>query len=130
MSKASGTFELSATHDIYDESPGAKLSRTKYTKTFQGDLVASSTVESLQAVSDDEKSAAYVGMERISGTLGGRSGSFVLQHSGLMVGDGMELEVKVLPGMSTDELTGLSGTMSIDIRDGQHFYEFEYSLEG
>ena len=128
MSKASGTFEVSATNELYDESPGAKLSRATYTKSFQGDLEATSTVEALQAVADEGGFAAYVGMERVTGTLGGRSGSFVLRHCALMGGGAMELEVRVVPGTATDELAGLTGTLSINIVDGKHLYELDYSL--
>ncbi len=73
-------------------------------------------------------SAGYVAMDHFIGSLRGRSGTFALQHSGTMTRGKPELSVTVIPDSGTDELTGLTGRLSIDIRDGQHFYDFEYSL--
>ena len=67
-------------------------------------------------------------MERISGTLGGRRGSFALQHSGTMRPTGVQLNLTVVPGTGAGELAGLEGEMTIRIVDGQHVYQFEYTL--
>jgi hypothetical protein len=81
------------------------------------------------AVSSDVKgSAGYVAMERVNGTLQGRRGSFALQHSGTMTRGAPQLSVSVVPDSGTDQLEGLSGKMTINIVDGKHFYEFDYSL--
>ena len=64
------------------------------------------------------------------GSLGGKSGSFLLQHSATMSPQGQELNIIVIPGSGTAELEGLSGTMSIEIKDGKHSYVFEFSLPG
>jgi hypothetical protein len=69
-----------------------------------------------------------VAVEKVTGTLGGRRGSFALQHSGTMDQGGQSLTITVVPGSSSGELTGLEGSMSIEIEDGQHSYRFEYSL--
>jgi hypothetical protein len=73
-------------------------------------------------------SAGYVAIERVSGTLHGRGGTFILQHSGTMTRGAPHLVVTVVPDSGTGELEGLAGTMTIDIRDGAHSYAFAYSL--
>jgi hypothetical protein len=73
-------------------------------------------------------SAAYVAIERVSGVLHGKRGSFSLQHSGTMTRGTPQLSVTVVPDSGTDELTGLAGRMTIDIAAGKHSYEFEYAI--
>jgi hypothetical protein len=73
-------------------------------------------------------SGGYVAMERVTGTLKGRAGSFVLQHSGTMTRGTPQLSVTVVPDSGTDQLEGLAGTLTIKIADGKHSYEFEYRL--
>jgi hypothetical protein len=75
-------------------------------------------------------SAGYVAMERVRGLLNGRTGTFVLQHSGVMVRGEQGLKVTVVPDSGTGELTGLAGSMAIIITDGKHSYEFAYTLPG
>ena len=82
----------------------------------------------LSAQTETEGSAGYVAIERVTGTLQGRNGTFVLQHSGTMTRGVPQLTVTVVPDSGTDQLMGLSGNMKIDISEGQHFYEFEYTL--
>ena len=67
-------------------------------------------------------------MERVTGKLSGRSGSFVLQHSATMDRGAPSLSITVVPDSGTDELTGLTGKLNIIIADGKHSYDFEYSL--
>jgi len=69
-----------------------------------------------------------VAIERVSGALHGRTGTFVLQHSGTMTRGSPELTVSVVPDSGTGELTGLSGTMRIIIEGKRHSYEFDYTL--
>lgn len=100
-------------------------------KVFHGDLHAISQGQMLAFRSTVKGSAGYVAIEQVSGTLHGRRGSFVLQHSGSMTRGAPELSVTVVPDSGTEELTGLSGRMNIDIAaDGTHSYEFEYTLAG
>ena len=73
-------------------------------------------------------SAGYVAMERVTGTLHGRKGSFVLQHSGTMTRGEPRLLIIVVPDSGTDQLAGLAGTMAIAISAGRHSYTFEYTL--
>jgi hypothetical protein len=83
----------------------------------------------LSAGTQVKGSGAYVAIERVTGTLGGRSGSFVLQHSGTMERNAPRLSITVVPDSGTGQLTGLTGNMDIKIEEGgKHFYDFEYTL--
>ncbi len=84
----------------------------------------------LSAMTDVQGSAGYVAIERVSGTLGGRTGSFVLQHSGTMTRGAPQLSVTVVPDSGTGQLVGLAGKMSIQIEGGKHLDELEYTLPG
>ncbi len=77
---------------------------------------------------DVKGSAGYVAIERVTGTLHGKSGSFILQHSGTLTRGAPQLTITVVPDSGTGELAGLAGTMMIIIADGKHSYEFEYTL--
>ena len=129
-SLAAGTFEVTMTPEPpYDVNEGASIGRVAIKKQFSGDLNASSTVEMIGARSTQVKgSAGYVAVERVTGSLHGKSGSFVLQHNGTMTRGKGELSVSVVPDSATGELKGLAGRMTIEISDGNHSYRFEYSL--
>ncbi len=107
---------------------GVSLGRMSLDKRFDGDLVATGKGEMLTALTPLKGSAGYVAMERVTGTLQGRSGSFVFQHSGTMDQGAQRLSITVVPGSGTGALAGISGALRINITDGRHFYEFEYSL--
>ncbi|HEY0465877.1 MAG TPA: DUF3224 domain-containing protein [Polyangiaceae bacterium] len=130
-SLAVGTFEVTMNPEPpYDLNEGASIGRVSIKKQFSGDLQASSTVEMIGARSVLVKgSAGYVAIERVTGTLGGKTGSFVLQHSGTMTRGKGELSVSVVPDSATGELKGLSGRMTIEISDGNHSYAFDYYFE-
>ncbi len=98
-------------------------------KQFHGDLEATSKGEMLSAGGSVKGSAGYVAIERVSGTLHGRAGTFVLQHSGVMTRGAPGLTVSVVPDSGTGELAGLAGTMSIVIAEGKHSYELTYTLD-
>ena len=104
------------------------LVRLALDKQFFGDLEATSAGEMLAAHTAVEGSAGYVAMERVDGTLHGRRGTFVLQHSGTMDRGAPSLALSVVPDSATGELAGLSGTMKIDREDGKHAYSFEYTI--
>ena len=129
-SHASGTFEVKLTPQKPDnpEAEGANLGRMSIAKQFSGDLQAASRGEMLAAGTDVKGSAGYVALERVSGTLHGRAGTFVLQHSGTMTRGVPQLSVSVVPDSGTGALTGIVGAMTIRIADRDHFYEFEYTL--
>ncbi len=104
------------------------LGRMSIDKQFHGDLTAVSKGEMLSAGTAVEGSAGYVAMEQVSGTLQGRQGTFVLQHSATMTRGAPHLMITVVPDSGTDQLLGLAGTMAISIGGGQHSYDFEYTL--
>jgi hypothetical protein len=127
--RASGTFEVKLNPlETYHKTTGASLGRLSIDKQFHGDLDAVSQGEMLSAMGAVKGSAGYVAIERVSGTLSGRSGSFVFQHSGTMTRGTPQLSVSVVPDSGTGELTGLSGSMAIIIADGRHSYEFDYTF--
>jgi hypothetical protein len=125
---ASGAFEVKISPQEDDFAKAAGLGRMTIDKTFQGDLAASSKGQMLAAMTEVKGSAGYVAIERVTGTLHGKTGSFVLQHNGIMDRNSPQLSVIVVPDSGTDELVGLTGKMTINIADGKHSYEFEYSI--
>jgi hypothetical protein len=129
MTKAAGTFDVKISPLApYNTSADAKLARMSIDKQFHGDLIATSQGEMLSAGTDIKGSAGYVAIERVSGTLDGRSGGFVLQHNATMTRGAPYLNIVVVPDSGTGELLGLSGTMHIIIDKGKHSYEFHYSI--
>jgi hypothetical protein len=129
MNKAAGTFEVKINPLApYNTAADAKLGRLSIDKEFHGDLEATSQGEMLSAGTDTKGSAGYVAIERVIGTLHGRSGGFVLQHNATMTRGAPSLNIAVVPDSGTGELAGLNGTMHIVIDKGKHSYEFEYSL--
>jgi Protein of unknown function (DUF3224) len=126
MPQAKGTFVVKLTPQTEDKS--VPVGRFSIDKQFTGDLEGTSKGEMLAVSSAVQGSAGYVAMEQVSGTLQGRTGTFALQHNGVMNRGQGDLSVTVVPDSGTDQLTGLSGKMKIVIADGQHSYEFEYSL--
>jgi hypothetical protein len=125
---AKGTFDVKVAPVAEDKADGSTLGRYSLDKQYHGDLEATSKGEMLTAGTDVKGSAGYVAIERVTGTLGGRKGSFVLQHTGTMNRGTPTLTVSVVPDSGTDELAGLTGTLTIIIADGKHSYDFEYSL--
>ena len=107
---------------------GVNLGRMSLEKRFDGDLVATSKGEMLTALTPVKGSAGYVAIERVTGTLGGRTGSFVFQHSGIMDLGAQRLSITVVPGSGTGELTGISGTFTLTIVERVHHYEFDYAF--
>ena len=126
---AVGTFDVKvAPAPPAENSAETTIARMLLDKQFHGVLEATSKGEMLASRSAVQGSAGYVAMEQVTGTLDGRTGAFVLQHSGTMMRGEPSLSVTVVPDSGTEELTGLSGAMKIDIVDGQHHYEFTYHL--
>jgi Protein of unknown function (DUF3224) len=126
---ATGTFEVKVIPEPPDDkAEGSTLSRMALDKQFHGDLEGTSKGQMLAAGTEVKGSAGYVAMERVIGTLNGRKGSFVLQHSGTMDHGAFQLSVGVVPDSGSGELVGLTGMMTIIIADGKHSYDFEYTL--
>ena len=124
--QAKGEFDVSIVPQTDREVKG--LNRMTIDKQFRGDLDAVTQGQMLSARTDIPDSAGYVAMERVEGKLHGRKGSFVLQHTGTMNRGKPSLLVTVVPDSGTGELSGLTGTLLINIVDGKHYYEFTYEL--
>ena len=118
---ATGTFEVKVTpQPSEDKTDDAALGRMTIDKQIHGDLEATSKGQML--------TAGYVAIERVSGTLHGRTGTFILQHTGTMNRGALQLSITVVPDSGTGQLTGLTGKMDIQIADGKHSYDFAYTL--
>jgi len=127
--RARGTFDVKLTPEAPADTPAdSALGRLRIVKQFQGDLEGSGGGQMLTAMTPVEGSAGYVAIERVRGTLHGRAGTFVLQHSGTMSRGKQHLTIAVVPDSGTGELVGLAGQMVITIANGKHSYEFEYTL--
>lgn len=124
---ASGTFEVKLAPQATD---AEGLGRMSLDKQFHGDLEATSKGEMLSAMTAVQGSAGYVAIEKVTGTLKGRTGTFVLQHTGLMNRGTPQLTITVVPDSGTGQLEGLTGTMAIQIEGGKHSYTFDYTLPG
>lgn len=127
--RASGPFDVTLTPQPADAPGGeAVLGRLLLDKKFHGDLEATSRGQMLAFSTAVKGSAGYVAIERVTGSLHGRNGSFHLQHSGTMNRGAASLVLTVIPDSGTGELAGLSGSMTIDTTGG-HSYEMEYTIE-
>ena len=107
---------------------GVSTGRRSLSKRFEGDLAAVGQGEMLTALTPVKGSAGYVAIERVTGTLHGKAGSFVFQHSGTMNRGAQQLSIRVVPGSGTGQLDGIEGSFTLSIVDGRHLYEFEYTL--
>lgn len=126
--RAHGTFDVTLKPQPAEEGAGPLVSRMIIDKVFRGDLEATSKGQMLAAGTAVKDSAGYVAIEQVTARLGGRSGSFVLQHNATMNRGEPHLSIAVVPDSGTGELAGLTGTMGITITDGKHFYDFDYTL--
>ena len=126
MNHAKGTFEVKLSPLTADSDPA--LGRMSIDKQIHGDLEATTKGEMMSFMSSVKGSAGYVAMEKVSGTLAGRKGTFVLQHSATMTRGTPEMSIIVVPDSGTDQLVGLTGKFNIIIADGKHSYDFSYSL--
>ncbi len=131
MARATGSFEVDLTPEPSGQPSGQPLAiaRMAIDKTYGGDLIATGIGQMLSFVTDVEGSAGYTAMEHVAGSLHGRRGSFVLQHNGIMNRGAPQLSITVVPDSGTEDLTGLTGEMTIEITDGKHTYEFSYSVD-
>ena len=125
---ATGTFEVKMT-PADDKSEDKTLGRMTIAKEWHGDLEGTSTGQMLSGGDVTKGSAGYVAIEKFTGTLNGRKGSFILQHSATMTRGVGQLTITVVPDSGTDQLKGISGKLGIKIENGKHSYDFDYSLE-
>lgn len=129
MPRATGTFEVKMAPDAADDDgSGNPLGRFTFDKQFSGDLAGSSRGLMLSAGSPAKGSAGYVAMERVNGSLAGRTGTFVLQHTATMHAGVNTLSIHVVPATGTGGLAGLTGQFAIIIDGKKHSYEFDYEL--
>ena len=126
--RASGPFEVRLTPQPVDPNGDPTLGRMTIDKQFHGGLEAAGKGQMLTAGTPVKDSAGYVAIERVTGTLNGRTGSFILQHNATMTRGTPSLNIIVVPDSGTGQLTGLAGKMDIQIAAGKHSYEFEYTL--
>ncbi|HEX6850993.1 MAG TPA: DUF3224 domain-containing protein [Candidatus Polarisedimenticolaceae bacterium] len=128
-SMAKGSFEVVLQPDGEPAAAdGVSLGRMTLDKTFSGDLSGTGKGTMLTAMTSTKGSAGYVAIERVTGTLNGKRGSFVFQHTGTMHRGAQQLSITVVPDSGTGELAGIEGTFKLTIAEGKHLYEFEYSL--
>lgn len=123
---ARGTFTVKM--QPLSSAPAEGLMRLSMNKEIHGDLEANSQGEMISAGDPKNGEAGYVAIERVAGSLTGKSGSFVLQQDATMHAGGQQLHIIVTPGSGTGDLTGITGTFTITIAGGQHSYDLEYTL--
>ena len=128
-SVAKGSFTVQIKPAVEpDASDGVALGRMTLDKQFEGDLTGTGKGEMLTAMTPVQGSAGYVAIERVTGTLQGRAGSFVFQHTGTMDHGAQSLSITVVPDSGTGALAGIRGTFKLEIVGGRHLYEFSYEL--
>ena len=125
MDHAAGEFDVTLKPVSAADEP---LMRMSIDKIFHGDLQATSLGQMMAGGNDANGARVYVALETVTGSLKGRTGSFILAHRGTMSSQGQMLSVIIVPDSGTDQLSGISGTLDIDIRDGKHFYTMDYAL--
>ena len=128
MPTAQGRFEVRRTPQGPLELGDTQAMHMRFDKTFEGPLAATSVVHMLAVGTAVEGSAGYVALERLEATLDGRAGRFSMMHFGVMDRGTPSLKLEVVPDSADGGLTGLRGSMRIDITDGAHFYTFDYEL--
>jgi len=125
---AKGSFDAKVMPQPAAEGDDPAFTRFAVVKQFHGDLEGTSKVKMLAASAARKDSGGYVALERVTANLGGRKGTFCLEHMGSMRGGSFNLTIVVVPDSGTDQLSGISGKFSIEIKDGKHFYTFDYTL--
>ena len=126
---ATGTFEVKLTPQD-DKTSDASMGRMTFEKQWQGDMQGTSTGQMLTGGDVKTGSAGYVAMEKFTGSVKGRKGTLIFQHSATMTGGKGDLTITVVPTSGAEELKGISGKLTIKIENGKHFYDFEYTLQG
>jgi hypothetical protein len=125
MQSVKGDFEVSM---LPQQDPEFEVGRMTIDKVYSGDVVGTGQGQMLSHMSAVKGSAGYVAMEKFVGSVAGKQGSFVLMHCGLMDKGKPSLDIKIVADSGTGELTGISGTMSIEVVEGQHVYQLDYKL--
>ena len=129
MPTARGIFEVNMEPEPpFLEQNGVTLNRNVVRKEFSGDMAGTSEAQMLAAFTGTPGSAGYVAIEHFTGSVAGKSGSFVLQHSGVMDRGDAQLTVTIVPDSGSGALAGISGTMTLDNDEGRHSYVLEYEI--
>jgi hypothetical protein len=128
VSRATGPFEVSLKPLAMEDPASTMLGRMSIEKQFHGDLEGTSRGQMLTGGTPIKNSAGYVAIERVTGSLKGRTGAFILQHTGTMNRGVPSLVITIVPDSGTDQLEGISGTMAIRIEGGKHSYDLNYTL--
>jgi hypothetical protein len=123
---AKGSFDVTITKQ--ETAPDAAVARNLLYKEFHGDLEAVAHGEMLAAFEPLTNAGVYVAIDRVSGTLHGKSGSFLIAHRGIANADGQTLDIVIVAGTGTGQLAGITGTLGIQIVEKKHFYSVEYEL--
>jgi hypothetical protein len=126
--RATGSFTVTMTPEASEAADGLTRARLTVDKVFTGALTARSSGTMLTGTTPEQGSAAYVLIERVEGTLNGRSGSFALAHFGLMDRGTPSQRIAIIPDSGTGALTGLRGEMAINVGGGRHDYTLSYTL--
>ncbi len=127
MPTARGPLDVNAEAEPpFLDQEGLKLNRNVIRKKFSGDMVGTSEAQMIAVFTGTPGSAGYVAIEHFTGSVGGKSGSFVLQHSGVMNRGDAQLTITIVPDSGSGELAGISGTLEIDNDEGQHSYVLDY----
>jgi len=126
---AAGPFDVKVVpQGTPDKAEGSTLARMSIDKQYHGALEATAKGEMLTAGTDVQGSAGYVAIERVTGTLNGKTGSFVLQHNATLTRGAPSLNIIVVPDSGSGQLVGITGKMNVIIEGGKHSYDFEYTL--
>ena len=123
---AKGSFDVTITPQ--QSAPDAAVAHMLLYKEFHGDLEAVAHGEMMAASEPLTGAGVYVALDRVTGTLHGRSGSFLIAHRGTRSADGQSLDILIVPGSGTGQLTGIAGTIGIEIEEKKHFYTIDYEL--
>lgn len=128
--KATGTFEVKMQPENFSVEGQNEIQFGRYSlkKKFHGTLEAESNGEMISAMTSVKGSAGYVAIEQVVGSLNGNAGSFVLQHFGIMNRGNDRLVLEVVPDSGSGELKNISGSMTIEVKDGKHLYGFDFDL--
>ena len=124
---ATGTFEVKLTPQD-DKTGDASMGRMTFEKQWQGEMQGTSNGQMLTGGDVKTGSAGYVAMEKFAGSVKGRKGTLIFQHSATMTSGKADLTIAIVPTSGTEELKGISGTVTIKIENGKHFYDLEYTL--
>lgn len=128
MQHAAGTFDVKITPQKDEGVGDPTIGRMGIDKQYHGDLVGTGLGQMLAGMGEVKDSGAYVAIERVKGTVHGKTGSFAVHHLGVMDRGAQRLVITVIPDSGTGDFVGITGTMTIEIKGGSHYYTLDYTL--